>query len=388
MPEKLRCGYSWQLLYSSALADSIKSKRLGGAALSEDEKANYDNLLKMNGGRDLSDKELVSLSGINHVRKALNGIVDKKEELLQGKREKKIEKSRNEVLLILSQLLEHVQNVTHNLETIDIADARKKKNEVERALDGAATRIGSHFTAAALSARKEIENLDAELLGALRNFEDLKVERGVKHHSEKRHEGFLGLRTVHYNYTTTTYSLATAQIDEQVLSFASYCAQKVNRAFDLIVNTDELRRSVTDEVLAALQDASFTEEDILAPLRIAFAKIKLPKLDVDPHEYLDRIHSEYPEGVAKGDNIHKAKMLLVSLLADVQRDISVKLDKNKESIAAILDKESASFATGIRARMRGDLNRLEAECTNREESLKTRRKFMDELHSIQESIVQ
>lgn len=389
MPEWLRNRFaSHDLVFSSAVADTILRKQKDGTPLTEDEKASYDGLKAMNQGKDLSSAELTTLSGLNAIRKALNEIADNKVNLLKGKAEDKVRLARDEIQRILMQLVESVQNETHQLETVSIEEVKNKKKGVERALDRAAAHIGSHFTAASLSAQKAIDKLDAELLGETSDFVSLKVDSKTDEVPSEHHEGFLGLRTVTHYHNVTTYSLETAQIDNQVLSYASHCARRVNEAFELIVDTHGLRQSVQEEVLAALQDASYTEEDILAPLRIAFAKIKLPSMALDPNEYLDRVHSSYPEGVAKGDDIHKASALLTTLLADVQQDVSQKLKDNKKQIAAILDREAMGFTTGLRTRMGGELDRITAECEDKEKNVSVRQEFIRALHGIQEAMSQ
>ena len=136
MPPNLKSAFSkYPFLFTSVLAGNVNRKRQAKEKLSEDEEANYNNLRAMNGGKDLTSKELFSLSGINEVKKALNKIGESKQSLLKGKPSEKVRSAYEGVRHILVELLEHVQNETRRVETGDIEELRKKNEEVLCALD-------------------------------------------------------------------------------------------------------------------------------------------------------------------------------------------------------------------------------------------------------------
>ena len=385
LPITLRRAFeAHPLLVTSSMADILMRKIATGEKLDGDEPKVYDSLKKMNNGRDLSQNELRDLSGIVAVKKELKKLQEKKQEIIGKRNEKCVVTAQNNIRSLISQLLETVQIATRTLEQQSVEGAREKRRAMESALDRAATSIASHFEEASLVAQKKIQDLTSELVTMRRNYGGLDVKESTRTRHERVSTGFLGLRKEMYTYTVKSFSVETAQIEDQVQLYAASCEKQVSHAFDFLVDTDTLRRSVTDIVLTALGEEDFEEEDVLTPLRSTFAKIRLPRVDLDPNAYVDEIRSQYPRGVATGTEIHAAKQTLSALLTSVQQDIAKQLKGCSESISGILTDQATSFVTTLRGRLGGELRRIESECADKEKNLRERRAFVDVLHALQD----
>lgn len=385
LPATLRRAFeSHPLLVSSSMAYILKRKMAAGETLEGDEPKVYASLKRMNNGKDLSQEELKEISGIVAVKKELKKLQEKKQEIISRRNEKCVSAAQNNIRGLIAQLLETVQIATRTLEQQSVEGARAKRQAMESALDRAATSIASHFEEASLIAQKRIQDLMAELMSMRRNYAGLDVKESNRTRHERVSTGFLGLRKEIYTYTVKSFSVETAQIEDQVQLYAANCQKQVSHAFDFLVDTDALRRAITDIVLLALGDEDFEEEDVLTPLRSTFAKIKLPRVELDPNAYVDEVRSQYPRGVATGSEIHEAKQTLSSLLTSVQQDIAKQLKECSESIAGILADQATGFVTSLRGRMGGELRRIESECADKEKNLKERRAFVDVLHALQD----
>lgn len=385
LPMTLRRAFeAHPLLVTSSMADILKRKIDNGEELEGDEPKVYASLKRMNNGRDLTQKELREISGVVAVKKELKKLQEKKQEFISKRNEKCVVTAQNNIRSLISQLLETVQIATRTLEQQSVEGARAKRQAMESALDRAATSIASHFDEASLVAQKKIQDLTSELVTMRRNFGGLDVKETSRTRHERVSTGFLGLRKEIYTYTVKSFSVETAQIEDQVQLYAANCQKQVSHAFDFLVDTDTLRRSVTDIVLTALGEEDFEEEDVLTPLRSTFAKIKLPRVDIDPNSYVDEVRSQYPRGVATGSEIHEAKQTLSTLLTNVQQDIAKQLKGCSESISEILTDQATSFVTTLRGRLGGELRRIESECADKEKNLKERRAFVDMLHTLQD----
>ncbi len=385
LPITLRRAFeAHPLLVTSSMADILMRKIATGEKLDGDEPKVYDSLKKMNNGRDLSQNELRDLSGIVAVKKELKKLQEKKQEIVGKRNEKCVVTAQTNIRSLISQLLETVQIATRTLEQQSVEGAREKRRAMESALDRAATSIASHFEEASLVAQKKIQDLTSELVTMRRNYGGLDVKESTRTRHERVSTGLLGLRKEMYTYTVKSFSVETAQIEDQVQLYAASCEKQVSHAFDFLVDTDTLRRSVTDIVLTALGEEDFEEEDVLTPLRSTFAKIKLPRVDLDPNAYVDEIRSQYPRGVATGTEIHAAKQTLSALLTSVQQDIAKQLKGCSESISGILTDQATSFVTTLRGRLGGELRRIESECADKEKNLRERRAFVDVLHALQD----
>lgn len=385
LPSTLRRAFeSHPLLVSSSMAYVLKRKMAAGETLEGDEPKVYASLKRMNNGKDLSQEELKEISGIVAVKKELKKLQEKKQEIISKRNEKCVSAAQNNIRGLIAQLLEEVQIATRTLEQQSVEEARAKRQAMESALDRAATSIASHFEEASLIAQKRIQDLMAELMSMRRNYAGLDVKESNRTRHERVSTGFLGLRKQIYTYTVKSFSVETAQIEDQVQLYAANCQKQVSHAFDFLVDTDALRRAITDIVLQALGDEDFEEEDVLTPLRSTFAKIKLPRVELDPNAYVDEVRSQYPRGVATGSEIHEAKQTLSSLLTSVQQDIAKQLKGCSESIAGILADQATGFVTSLRGRMGGELRRIESECADKEKNLKERRAFVDALHALQD----
>ena len=384
LPKSLRDAFeAHELQVVSSMADTLSRKRKTGDALAGDEPNVYRSLVKMNGGHDLTPEELSDISGLKSVMRELKKLKDNKAEILTKSNEQSVFVARNAVLQQLAQLLESVQIATRALRQQDVEGVRAKKKKMESALDRAATTIGSHFTAASLDAAKKIQDLETSLLAMRKNFSSLEVTIENRQKHETVRTGLFGWRHEVYTFNVKSFSVETAQIECQLIDYAAACSKNVSHVFDFLVDTDGLKRSVTDTVLTALGEEDFDQEDVLTPLRVMFAKIKLPSVKVDPHDFIDEVHNQYPKGVATGSDIHQAKQLLSTLLTDVQSGIAEQLKTCSKEIQDVLTAQASGFVVSLRNRMGGELGRIEAECADKEKNLKERMMFIDELHKMQ-----
>ena len=386
LPTTLRKAFeSHPLLVTSSMADILMRKITKGEKFEGDEPKVYDSLKKMNNGKDLSQKELREISGVVAVKKELKKLQEKKQEIISKRGEKSVVTAQNNIRSLISELLETVQIATRTLERQSVEGAREKRRAMESALDRAATRIESYFKEASLVAKKEILELESDLILRRDRYAKLLVEKNpVKRHEERR-EGLFGWRTTHYDYTDTIFTAKISQIDNAVQNYAAECQKTIDNKTKFLIDKDTLRRNVTDVVLEALGNEDFEEEDVLTPLRVTLANLELPPdVNIDPSDYVDEVHSLYPGGAAKGEDIHKVNQMLTESLANVQQDIIKELKTYSEKVSSVLEMQATGFVASLRSRMGGELRRIESECADKERNLKERRAFIDVLHALQD----
>lgn len=368
-------------LFVSSTCYTIARKQKTGEALDKAEQLVLQNLKHFTG---FEEQFLASIGGIGKVRAALDGVLKRKAEIIEGKNATLLDTARRNHLWALDGILQEIVSSRTKLETVSADELKKKIGNIRDVIDSARDKLRYIFENATTSCDAKIQQIRPQLTIEMQHHQDFQVE--VKTHEEREpgRAGFLGLCRVEIRFTVTEYGVATSDVVSNIQQYASKCQIYVNEEFRHIFNKEQFAQQVKEVVLAAFQKSgqSFEEDDILLPLKNVLDRISIPHMQMDYTPYIDELESRFPSGYVKNEQIHQLKNLQTRLLNDMEYAIIQQLEDALVTISKELNDQAVHFADEIEGKLCGELEKLQSQVAEREKYIAGYVQFADTLRKI------
>ena len=367
---------SEKVLYVSSICFTIDKKIKSTKKLDENEKKVYENLHNY---KDFEDKYLASLSGIKKVQKALNEVINKKVEIIDGKNITLLENTRDSHLKILEKILQETVSSRMKLETISADELKDRNLKIKDTIDSVRNKLMYIFESAAIKCEEKIQWILPQLTMEAGLHQKNYIETKQEDRTRIEKTGLFGWTREKINYTVTNDKVGTDSVIKNIKEYSAKCKIYINSEFKYIFNKEEFSQKIKEIILSAFQKSQkdFNEDDILLPLHNILLKISIPYVDIDSTKYIDEVNTRFPNACAQNEEINKLITLQSILLNKIEKEISILLVEILEEIKEVLNKQAVTFADQVEKDLCTEIEKLKEQIEEREYYIKEYQNFTE-----------
>lgn len=374
------------VLFVSSSCFSIDKKMKASTILDDNEHVVYDNLHKR--FPDFKDDYLASLGGINSVKKALNGVLSRKIEIIKGKNSDLLDNTRINHLRVLEKILQETVSSRTKLETTSAEELKQRSSNIRDIIDSSRGKLIYIFDNAIIKCDEKIQQIIPQLTVERGQHKRLTVKKTEHNENEIMNVGLFGWKKEIVSYTVTDNIADTSSVIENIKMYSAKCHSFVNGEFKNIFNKEKFVQDIKNVVLKAFSQSQkeFDEDDILLPLQNVLDKISIPYIKFDYTPYIDEIETRFKSGCAKNEEIYQLADLQSRLLNDIEVDISTQLLDALKEIKKTLKNQAVLFADQIENEFCGELEKLQGQVEKREKYVKEYLEFAETIKNLKSKI--
>lgn len=364
-----------KILFVSSMCFNIDRKMRENISLDESEKKTFDNL--HNNFTNFEDKYLSSLSGINKVKTALNAVLSRKIEIIEGKNTDLLDKARSDHLRILDKILQETVSSRKKLETISAKELKQKSSNIRDIIDSSREKLIHIFDLAIIKCDDKVQQILPQLTVELLQHQKIEVSTDSHDDHTTENVGLFGWRKDIVYFTVTDHKADTSSVIDNIKKYSAKCQTFVNGEFKNIFNKEEFTQNIKNIILNAFNQSQkeFDEDDILLPLQKVLEKISIPHIVFDATVYIDEIETRFKSGYAKNEEIHQLKNLQSKLMDKIEVEISTQLVNALKEITKTLNTQALQFADKIEDDFCSELEKLQGQVEEREKYIEEYNKF-------------
>ena len=365
-----------EVTFISSLFYSVSCKRKHNIVLNPEEEHILQQFQKR--FTDFEEKQIGAMTGIKEVKKLLNQVITRKEEIINSKNDTLLHNSRHNIFTVLNAIETDAVSAKDKLENSEENEVRMHYDSLIDLFRRSRKKLASIFNIAASEAEKSCFDIAAQLQKEIQNCPKITTITETHTEEKERRTGFLKLRTEYYTVDVTIKKAEASQVEKNIHTYIGKCREIINEGFEYLVDKEQLSNRVKSVVIQAMHSAGgdYTEDDVLLPLEDTLAKIKIPKMDISEHEYIDMVKSAFREGVALNEKIHKLSALQVEIFSKILEDTRKELDKYMTEIRKVLQKQSDSFTDAIMKKLQNEQERIEKQMQEREKYIAQYKEFL------------
>lgn len=359
--------------FISSILYSCANKIKNNQACSEEEKHILKRLEKQFSDFDKNDfRMLLSLSGINAMRKKIYAIKNEKEVIIEEKNKELLSINKKILSNILEKMKVRTLNNKENLETCDKNELEKKLETLQSKVNSIKKEINNIFKNAEVDAERILNIICTNIDKEINNYQDIEIKENTKIEHHTYRSGFLNLKK---NYEKNEIIYYTASVSDVISNIRAYIVrikEYSNEEFNKVINIEKLEDYIKDVIVGAfdLSQKKFNENDILLPLEIVIKKIKIPKIEIEVSEFESMIISEFSSATVEGNEINKLHLKEIQVLGEVSKKIKEEIDKCQKSINKVMDEQSDTFVENIVNQLKKNIETLEKQLCDKENMIK------------------
>ena len=374
-----------KVFFASSTCFAIDQKLKKENPLDDNEQKVYDNLHKFT---DFEDKHFLSLGGINKIQSALNEVLTRKIEIIEGKNSNLLDNAKNNHLRILDKILEETVSSRTKLETTSAEELRQRTTNIRDIIDSSRTKLLNIFDGAVIKCDEKVQQILPQLTIEMEQHQKIAVKTTTTEEHTTEKVGLFGWKREIVYYSITNNSADTSEVIENIKQYSAKCHEFVNGEFKNIFNKEEFSQKIKNVVLTAFNQSQkeFDEDDILIPLQNVLAKISIPHITFDFTPYIDEVETRFMSGYAKNEGIHQLKNLQSRLLDQIEVDISTQLVNALKEITATLNQQAVHFADQIENDFCAELEKLQKQVEEREHYIGEYLKFANTVKKLKAQI--
>ena len=315
---------------------------------------------------------LLSLSGINAMRKKIYAIKNEKEVIIEEKNKELLSINKKILSNILEKMKVRTLNNKENLETCDKNELEKKLETLQSKVNSIKKEINNIFKNAEVDAERILNIICTNIDKEINNYQDIEIKENTKIEHHTYRSGFLNLKK---NYEKNEIIYYTASVSDVISNIRAYIVrikEYSNEEFNKVINIEKLEDYIKDVIVGAfdLSQKKFNENDILLPLEIVIKKIKIPKIEIEVSEFESMIISEFSSATVEGNEINKLHLKEIQVLGEVSKKIKEEIDKCQKSINKVMDEQSDTFVENIVNQLKKNIETLEKQLCDKENMIK------------------
>lgn len=370
------------ILFVSSTCFSITEKKKNGQSLDESEQLVLHNFNQNFSNFD--ERYLVSIGGMKKVKEALNAVLKRKAEIVEGKNDSLLDNARLSHMRILEKILQEIVSSRAKLETTSADEMRQRTMTIRDVIDSSREKLMHIFDGAVIGCEAKIQQILPQLTVEMNNHQNIQVQTNPHDEHYTAHTGFLGLRREEVHYTVTDHGADTSCVVENIQQYAARCQNYVIAEFKQIFNKEQFAQKIKEVVLNAFKrsERAFDEDDILLPLQNVLDKIAIPHIEFDYTKYIDEVETRYSSGYAKNEEIHQLKNLQTRLLNQIEQELGVQLKNALSEISKTLNTQAVSFADQIEGIFCNELEKLQGQVAEREKYISEYLHFADTVRGL------
>jgi len=395
----IESGYNIELLeriknslppsYVSAMLFSCAKKKKAGKEYSEEEENIVGQLKKHFSNFDDKYELLLSISGIQQIKKnKVLPVIKEKQQIIDEKNKELLNVNKNILLRLLEDInIEVIQN-KEDVENYDKEQLEKKFKMLKNKIQSMRIEVRNIFDKISVEASQFLNNMKTEIEEEMKNHIDFDVETKTRIEHNTVKTGLFGLKKEHYTDEITTYTASISDVISNIRSYINSCRKYANKEFANAINIANLEDMIKETVIGAfdLSGKDFNENNILIPLEIVIKKIQIPDINITMDEFESMIIDEFSGASVKGDDIHKLKLAETRVLGKASEKIQQQLDECEKKMEYEMSNQSATFVDSIIKNLNENVEKLKEQIDNREESIKRYNTFIEALDTYKEMI--
>ena len=369
------------VLFVSSACFTIDRKIKNSISLDDNERKIYDNLHRT--FHDFKDNYFASLGGMIKVKQALNEVLDRKNDIIEGKNANLLDDIKMSHLRILDKILQEITSSKLKLETVSAEELKHRASYIRNTINSSREKLNNIFDSVIIKCDKKVQNILPQLIVEMGKYKKIAVKTTYQDDDTVKTR-FFGLKKETIHSRKTNHVAGTAAVVENIEMYYAKCIMFVNGEFDNIFNKEEFAQRIKNVVINAFNQGKmeFDEEDILLPLQNVFDKISIPHISFDYTQYIDEIETRFNRGYAENDEINKLDILQDKLLDKIKEEISEKVESELAEIINTLKEQAVHFADQIESTFCNELEKLQGQVEERKQYIKKYNTFADELRKI------
>ena len=374
-----------KVLFVSSTCFAITQKQKQGHLLDDNEQIVYDNLHQFT---DFEDEYLLPLGGIAKVQKALNGVLERKIEIIEGKNSDLLDNARNSHLRILEKILQETVSSRTKLETTSAEELKQRATNIRDIIDSSRSKLMYIFDGAVIKCDEKVQQIRPQLTVEMGKHQKIAVKSTTTEEHETARVGLFGWKKEIIYFSVANNSADISNVIENIKQYSAKCHAFINSEFKTVFNKEEFAKKIKEVVLTAFNESQkeFDEDDILLPLQNVLAKISIPHITFDFTPYIDEVETRFKNGYAKNEEIHQLTNLQTRLLNQIEVEISTQLVNALKEITSTLKKQAVCFADQIENDFCSELEKLQNQVEEREHYIKEYHKFADTVKKMKTQI--
>lgn len=379
-----------EVAFISSLFHSVFCKRKNNTELNQEEEHILQQFRKR--FTDFEEKQISAMAGIKEVRKLLNQVIARKEEIINSKNDTLLQNSRHNIFRVLNVVETDAVSARDKLENAQENDVKMHYDTLIELFRRSRIKLASVFDIAASEAEKSCFSTKAHLEKEIQNYTHITVKTETHTEEESRDGGgilgWLGLRTEYYTVEVTERKAETSEVSKNLYGYIGKCKEIIGQDFEYLVDKEQLSRRVKSVVIETMHNAggNYSEDDVLLPLNATLAKIEIPRIDISESEYIDMVNSAFRDGVAVNEKIHKLSATQMEILSRIFHDTSESLQKCMTEIRTVLQKQSDSFTDVIMNKLQNEQERVEKQMQEKETYIARYKEFLKVLSAYRQEL--
>lgn len=356
--------------YVSSILYNCSQKKKSNQSYNDAEENVVNNLRRFQGFQD-DWKKLLSLSGIDTIKKyKIMPVIKDKEKTIEEKNKNVVIDNKKILLNILEDMnIEAIQN-KDNLQNYDKYELEEKLNILQGKLNTIRISIKNIFESSAIEAERLINNIIPNIKLEISNYTDINV---ATHTHNEHHTVRTGIiRKEHYVDVITTYSANVSDVIDNMRNYINRSILYINDEFEKLINIKKMEMQIKDCAIGAfdLKDEKFNEQDIIIPVRNVMNKITIPKMDIDEEQYEAMIIDAFSGAVVEGEEIQKLRRQENLVFNQIARKLEENLKSYQRQIDGIMSEQAATFVDEIIRQASKNIERLKTQIDNKEENIR------------------
>ena len=375
-----------KILFVSSTCFAIDRKSKNNIVLDENEKKVYDNLHER--FKNFEDKYLASLSGINNVKSALNGVLSRKNEIIEKRSAELLANTKSSHCKILEKISKETKSSGKKLAIASVEELKRKSDNIGTVIESSRGKLKDIFEQASIRCDEKVQQISPQLTAEMGQHEKIAIKTSTHDEYTIEGVGVLGLKKEVVHFTVTDNTADTSRVINNIKSYSVNCCKFVNDEFRNIFNKEEVTQKVAEVVLKAFaqRKKEFDEDEILLPVKNVLDKISIPHISIDYTLYIDEIETRFKNGYAKNREISQLDALQSRLLNNIERDFSIQLREALQDISKTLQEQAEHLADQIKNELCGELKKLQGQVEEKEKYIKEYEEFEQELEEMKAMI--
>ncbi len=275
------------------------------------------------------------------------------------------------VLKDIGDLQSDLTKSRKQLEMSSIEELTVRYSAINDVLASTRKSISNVFEVSALQIEKNSKKIVNDSRIVMQNHIEIKIRQKSYEEHGTVHTGLFGWRKESYTNHITDHYADSSQVITNIHTYIGKCQDIVDEHFNFIFNTDNLKNEIKRVVLTAFNaaGAEFDADDILSPVNTIIAKIQIPEIGLNASPYIDMINSEFKDGFAKNEDIHKLTAAQSRAMTKVHEELIVQLNNCVEKHGKVLREQAVCFTDDISKKINDELSRLKKQINAKQEYL-------------------
>lgn len=365
-------------LYISSMCYVLNKKLKNKIQFTEEEEKVYEQLKEYTG---FENKYLETISGINEVKKELNSILERKEQIIAENDSKLIENAADNFCKVLYNVKTYVETNNIKLRNMSKDEVEEKSQRIKEALIMSRANISKLFEIAGMTCEKKLISTKSILSQVMENHISFKTDTETSENARTVRAGFLGLRKDTIYETIITKKASTSKVKLNIQNYGAECIKIVNDEFTNLFDKDGFIRQIKEIIMDAFKagNTDYKQDDILNPVEKLLMKLTLPKIEVDVNKYIDMLNSRFIKGYAENDEIYELDSLQEDYLRRIKSEYDQKIIENGQTISNIMKEESQNFSSELEKKFSNDINKLLVQMEEQEKYINLNKEFAQRL---------